>query len=96
MPDQCPAMVPLFLIPALLWAAVEGCSPEGWSHRTPTERTYDADIVIYGRVLRHFPDLHHTQDDVYTAEMTVHCVIKGPQELRANQVVNISEAGGSI
>jgi len=72
---------------------------EGWDDTvesplgSPIYMALRAQVLLYGRVLRTFPDRRfpHTQaGGVYTAELQVYCVLKGP---KSNAVVNISEAG---
>lgn len=77
---------------AVFCAVVTGilaCSPEGYVQRTVTQRVHDADAVLFGRIVNIYPS--SMWSDAYTAEMLVHCVIKGADDLPLT--VNISEAG---
>lgn len=50
-------------------------------------------VLIFGKVLRVYPDRRYDYGkgtQVYTAEMEVFCVLKGPQ---TDRIVNITEAG---
>ncbi|ELT87757.1 hypothetical protein CAPTEDRAFT_227219 [Capitella teleta] len=71
---------------------VLGCSPEGWVDRTVVQRILQDDVSLYGKIIQHYPDDRFPGDDVFTAEMEVMCVLKGPESLREHRLVNISEA----
>jgi hypothetical protein len=73
---------------------VNACSmPRGWRPRTPVEILLDATDVLYATVVRTVPDPRFNYGDatsVYSAEIDVHCILKGQ---RTNRRVNITQAG---
>ena len=58
-----------------------------------SEKVFHSDIVLYGKVLRTYPDERFNYgggSTVYTAEMEIYCSLKGgPVPL----ITNVTEAG---
>jgi len=91
--------VPLALAAVLLVTAVcvDACSPpmgDGDRELSLPEMVQASDTVIYGKVRRTYPDPRFDYgsgiSSVYTAEMTVFCVIRGR---RTKARINVTEAG---
>jgi hypothetical protein len=73
---------------------VDACSmPRGWRPQSAVEKLLSAQHALYGTVLRTIPDerfAYGGASTAYTAEIEVHCILKGPQSER---IVNITQAG---
>jgi len=76
----------LFIINLLTLS--ESCSVPFGPPPTLIDKINRADVLLYGKVLRHYPNQYF--DRAYTAEMEVYCVLRGE---RAPAVVNVTEAG---
>lgn len=80
---------------AVLSLHVDACSmPVGWRPQSAVEKVLHAQEVLFATVRRTFPDhkLNYGGDGttVYTAEVAVHCILKGH---RSDGIVNITMAG---
>lgn len=89
--------VPRAIALAMMALLAGACSPpmgEGDHELTLPEKVQSSDLVIYGEVRRTYPDPRFDYgsgvSSVYTAEMTVFCVIRGR---RTKAVINVTEAG---
>ena len=72
----------------LLSGLVEACSPvEGGRELTLPEKIHSARAVWHGKIVKTYPS---SSRGVYTAEMSIYCIIKGPA---VGKIANISEAG---
>src|SRR6218665_794648 len=82
-----------FLIVLHVSLAFPCIEDEGFIGLSNVQMVLRSKLLIYGKVLRRYPDRRFDYgkgSDVYTAELEVFCVLKGP---RTNRIVNITEAG---
>lgn len=85
----------IVIVAVVLSSHADACSmPVGWRPLSAVERLLNAREVLFATVLRTFPDhgfgYGAGRTTAYTAEVDVHCILKGH---RSDSIINITRAG---
>ena len=87
--------IPLTLFIAMDFCRVLGCSPPNYRQtRSFRARAHDAEVVVFATVIDSPADSKDPLNAYYSAKLSLHCILKGPQLPRIITVHGFGNDGG--